>query len=111
MNKILDVVEDIKPNITEHQYNKIMEALMEIFPLLSENRQLNKLIRLFNWLDTKLEITNNSHDSINRKELYKYIMENHRGSYFPNDLIKLYFRFSTKEQDDFNEFKYIKYRN
>ena len=52
MNKILDVVEDIKPNITEHQYNKIMEALMEIFPLLSENRQLNKLIRLFNWLDT-----------------------------------------------------------
>ena len=62
MNKILDVVEDIKPNITEHQYNKIMEALMEIFPLLSENRQLNKLIRLFNWLDTKLEITNNSHD-------------------------------------------------
>ena len=33
MNKILDVVEDIKPNITEHQYNKIMEVLMEIFPL------------------------------------------------------------------------------
>ena len=111
MNKILDVVEDIKPNITEHQYNKIMEALMEIFPLLSENRQLNKLIRLFNWLDTKLEITNNSHDSINRKELYKYIMENHRDSYFPNDLIKLYFRFSTKEQCDYNEFKYIKYRS
>jgi hypothetical protein len=26
-------------------------------------------------------------------------------------LIKLYFRFSTKEQDDFNEFKYIKYRS
>ena len=110
MNKILDVVEDIKPNITENQYNKIMEGLNEIFPLLSENRQLNRLIRLFNWLDTQLEVTNDKHDSINRKELYKYIMENHKGSYFPNHLIKLYFTFSTIEQDDYNEFKYIKYR-
>ena len=48
MNKILDVVEDIKPNITENQYNEIMEGLNEIFPLLSENRQLNRLIRFFN---------------------------------------------------------------
>ncbi len=29
MNKILDVVEDIKQNITENQYKTIMESLME----------------------------------------------------------------------------------
>jgi len=30
MNKILDVVEDIKQNITEDQYKTIMESLMDI---------------------------------------------------------------------------------
>ena len=30
MNKILDVVEDIKQNITDKQYITIMESLMEI---------------------------------------------------------------------------------
>ena len=110
MNKILDVVEDIKPNITENQYNKIMEGLNEIFPLLSENRQLNRLIRFFNWLDTKLEITNNCDDSINRKELYKYINENYKESFYSNDIIKLYFKFTSHEQINYNEFQYVKYR-
>ena len=30
MNKILDVVEDIKQNITDNQYKIIMESLMEM---------------------------------------------------------------------------------
>ncbi len=30
MNKILDIVEDIKQNITDNQYKLIMESLMEI---------------------------------------------------------------------------------
>ena len=30
MNKILDALEDIKQNITDNQYNTIMESLMEI---------------------------------------------------------------------------------
>ena len=30
MNKILDVVEDIKQNITDNQYKIIMDSLMEI---------------------------------------------------------------------------------
>ena len=30
MNKILDVMEDIKQNITDHQYKTIMDSLMEI---------------------------------------------------------------------------------
>ena len=117
MNKILDVVEDIKPNITEHQYNKIMEALMEIFPLLSENNQLNKLIRLFNWLDTKLEITDNAYSCIQRSDLQKYVITNYFDNcYYQNiDLVrqflKIYFKFTTKEQEYKNEYQYVKYRN
>ncbi len=62
MNKISDVVEDIKQNITDNQYNTIMESLMEInntskFPLVNNNPKLNKIIYLFNWLGTKLIIT------------------------------------------------------
>ena len=30
MNKILDVMEDIKQSITDNQYKTIMESLMEI---------------------------------------------------------------------------------
>ncbi len=35
MNKILDVVEDIKQNIINNQYKIIMESLMEINKLIS----------------------------------------------------------------------------
>ena len=48
MNKILDVVEDIKQNITDNQYKTIMDSLMEInntnkLPLSNNNPKLNKL--------------------------------------------------------------------
>ena len=61
MNKILDIVEDIKQNITDNQYKTIMESLMEInninkLSLLTNNYKLNKIICLFNWLDTKLKL-------------------------------------------------------
>ena len=55
MNKFLDVVEDIKQNITDNQYKTIMESLMEInnngnkLPFLTSNYKLNKIICLFNW--------------------------------------------------------------
>ena len=44
MNKILDVVEDIKQNITDNQYKTIMESLMEInnkdkIPSLTNNQE------------------------------------------------------------------------
>ena len=62
MNKILDIVEDIKQNITDNQYKTIMESLMEInnkdkIPLLTNNQERYKFVCLFNWLDKKLEIT------------------------------------------------------
>ncbi len=62
MNKILDVMEDIKQNITDNQYKTIMDSLMEIneirnngsnLPLLPNNQERYKFVCLFNWLDTK----------------------------------------------------------
>ena len=59
MNKILDVVEDIKQKITDNQYKTIMDSLMEVnkiskFKILNENQEHNKFVCLFNWLDTKI---------------------------------------------------------
>ncbi len=57
MDKILDVMEDIKQNITDNQYKTIMESLMEISkkPIIYINHKNNKFICLFQWLNTKLQ--------------------------------------------------------
>jgi hypothetical protein len=54
-----------------------MDSLMKVYkmnkinnlPLLSENQERNKFICLFNWLDTKLEITENRYRYIKRMDL------------------------------------------
>ena len=80
MNKHLDVMEDIKQNITDNQYKIIMDSLMEIHK--NEGRNINnestsyKCFALLNWLDTKLELTNDGNDVIKRKDLYEYIISN-----------------------------------
>ena len=123
MNKILDVMEDIKQNITDNQYKIIMDSLMEInndgnkLSFLTSNYKLNKIICLFNWLDTKIQITDHQYDCIKKTDLQKYVITN----YFDNcyylyiDLVKhfleIYFKFSTKEQEYKNEYQYVKYRN
>ena len=89
MNKILDVMEDIKQNITDNQYKTIMESLMEInntkkLSLLTSNYKLNKIICLFNWLDAKLKITDDEYACIKKTELQKYVITN----YFDNLLSK-----------------------
>ena len=63
MDKILDVMEDIKENMTDNQYKIIMESLMEINkkPIMYKNHKNNKFICLFQWFDTKLQITDCSH--------------------------------------------------
>ena len=81
MNKILDVVEDIKQNITDNQYKTIMDSLMEInkintLPLLSNNQERNEFVCLFNWIDSKLVITEFESDSIRKMCLQKYIITN-----------------------------------
>ena len=123
MNKILDVVEDIKENVTDNQYKTIMESLMKInndgnkLSLLTSNYKLNKTICLFNWLDTKLKITDNIYDSINRTDLQKYVITNYFDNcYYQNidivkEFLKIYFKFSTKEQKYKNDYKYVVYRN
>ena len=122
MNKILDVMEDIKQNITDNQYKIIMDSLMEInntnkLSLLTSNYKLNKIICLFNWLDTKLKITDNEYNCIKKTELQKYVITNYFDNcYYQNiDLVrqflKIYFKFSTKEQEYKNKYQYVKYRN
>ena len=76
MNKILDVMEDIKQNITDNQYKIIMDSLMEIHKIkeekINDESTSYKCIALLNWLDTKLELTDDSSDLIKRKDLFKY---------------------------------------
>ena len=57
MNKILDVVEDIKQNITDNQYKIIMDSLMEIHktPLMNDNHINNEFVCFSQWLNTKLK--------------------------------------------------------
>jgi len=122
MNKILDVVEDIKQNITDNQYKTIMESLMEMnntnnLSFLTSNYKLNKIICLFSWLDTKLQITDREYSCIKKTDLQKYVITNYFDNcYYQNiDLVKhfleIYFKFKTKEQEDKYKYQYVKYRN
>ena len=122
MNKILDVVEDIKQNITDNQYKTIMESLMEInktnqLSLVNGNQERNKFVGLFNWLDTKLEITEYKGHSITRSELQKYVITNYFDCrYYENidfvkQILKIYLTFSTKEQNNSYEYQYVKFRH
>ena len=122
MNKILDVVEDIKQNIKDNQYKTIMDSLMEInkinqLPLVNGNQERNKFVCFFNWLDTKLEITEYSGHSITRSELQKYVITNYfdwryyENIYFVKTDFKIYFTFSTKEQKNSYKYQFVKYRD
>ena len=121
MNKILDVVEDIKQKITDNQYKTIMKSLMEInntnkLRLSNNNPNLNKIFFLFNWIDTKLEITEYKGHSITRSELQKYVITNYFDCrYYENidfvkQILKVYFTFSTKEQNNSYEYQFVKYK-
>ncbi len=121
MNKILDVVEDIKQNITDNQYKTIMDSLMEIhdtdkLSLLTNNHKLNKISYLFIWLNTKLKIIDNEFASIKRTDLQKYVINNYfDNNYYENidivkQILKIYFTVSTKEQEDKSVYMYVMYR-
>ncbi len=105
MNKVLDVVEDMKQNITDNHYKTILESLMEInetnkVPLLYGNQERNKLVCLFNWLDTKLEITEYKNDGIKRSDLLKYVITNYFDyRYYENiDFVKQILKFYFKNK-------------
>ena len=117
MNKILDVVEDIKQKITDNEYKIIMDSLMEInkIPLGYENHKSNKFMILLQWLDTKIIITDDVNDKITRCELYEFIIINfynnnfNKNINFVNQVLKIFFMHPTKEQDNNYIFKYVKY--
>ena len=122
MNKILDVVEDIKQNITDNQYKTIMDSLMEIndtnkLPSLTNNHKLNKISHFFSWLDTKIKIIDHGGEIIKRTDLQKYVIENYFDNcYYENidivkQILKIYFTFSTKEQEDKSVYRYVMYRD
>ena len=120
MNKILDVMEDIKQNITDNQNKIIMDSLMEIHKI-EENNINNesttyKCFTLMSWLDTKLELTDDSSDLIKRKDLYKFIISIfYKDLYFKNidfmkQVLKLFFMHEKHYQDDTCYFRYVVYR-
>ena len=89
---------------------------MNKLQLLHENKERNKFVCLFNWLDTKLEITENEYKSIKKTDLQKYIITNYFDNrYYQNidfvkQVLKIYIMFSTKNQNDNLNYQYIKYR-
>ena len=94
-----------------------MDSLMEIYktPLVYENHKSNKFICLFQWLNTKIIITNNVNDYIKRSELYKFIIINYYNyNYYANidfvkQVLKIFLMHPTKVQDNNQVFKYVKY--
>ena len=118
ISRISEVMEDIKQDITDSQYKIIMESLMTINkdPNLYKNHRSNKFICLFEWLDTKLELTNYSDDGIKRKDLYKYVIKNfYNNLYYENidfvkQVLKIFFIHETKYQNSNSHFIYVKYK-
>ena len=87
MNKILDVVEDIKQNITDNQYKIIMDSLMEVHQI--ENKNIKsftfKCYTLMNWLDSKLVLDPEHYKQIKKTKLEEYIIKRHYNNrYYEN---------------------------
>ena len=81
MNKVLDVVEDIKNKLTDNEYKTIMDSLMEVHKI--ENKNINikgfvfKCFTLMNWLDSKLifQLDTDTHKQIKKTKLEEYIIK------------------------------------
>ena len=118
ISRISEVMEDIKQDITDSQYKTIMESLMSINkdPNLYKNHRSNKFICLFEWLDTKLELTNYSDDGIKRKDLFKFVIKIfYNNLYYENidfvkQVLKIFFIHETKHQNSNSHFVYVKYK-
>ena len=119
MNKILDVMEDIKQNITDNQYKIIMDSLMAINkdPSIYKNHKSNKFICLLKWLDTKLQLTDSGCDTIKRNELYKFVITEYfndvdfQNKDFVKQVVKIFFFMHERNAHSNLYFYYVKYRN
>ena len=94
---------------------------MDKLKLLHENKERNKFVCLFNWLDTKLEITEDKSNCIDKTRLEKHIIFNDFDFFdfeifnsknidFVKQVLKVYFMFLTKEQDCHYQYQYVKLR-
>ena len=119
MNKILDVIEDIKQNITDNQYKIIMDSLMEINKIENKNIKSTtfKCITLMNWLDSKLELEPKDYKQIKKTELQEFIIKNlYDYKYYENiDFVKkvldLYFFRIPKKQASNLYYQCVKFRD
>ena len=121
MNKILDVMEDIKQNITDNQYKLIMDSLMEVHKIENKNKNIKsctfECITLMNWLDSKLELEPEHYKQIKKTELQEYIIKNlYDYKYYENiDFVKkvldLYFFRIPKKQASNLYYQHVKFRD
>ena len=121
MNKILDVVEDIKNKLTDNEYKTIMDSLMEVHKI--ENKNINikgfvfKCFTLMNWLDSKLELEPKDYKQIKKTKLQEFIIKNlYDYKYYENiDFVKkvldLYFFRIPKKQASNLYYQYVKFRD
>ena len=67
MNQILEIMEDIKQNITDKQYKTIMDSLKDIYEnkknSISVSLSRHKIVRLMDWLDYNLILLPETMDS------------------------------------------------
>ncbi len=74
------------------------------FPLVNNNPKLNKIIYLFNWLDTKLMITDHQYHCIKRMDLHEYVINKYfDNKYYENidtvkQLLKIILRIQQKSK-------------
>ena len=119
MNQILNVMEDIKQNITDNQYKIIMDSLMEINKIENKNIKSTtfKCITLMNWLDSKLELELKDYKQIKKTELQEFIIKIlYDYKYYENiDFVKkvldLYFFRIPKKQASNLYYQYVKFRD
>ena len=120
MNKILDVMEDIKQNITDNQYKIIMDSLMEINKIETKNKNIKsttfKCITLMNWLDSKLELEPKDYKQIKKTKLQEFIIKKlYDYKYYENiDFVKkvldLYFFRIPKKQASNLYYQHVKFK-
>ena len=95
---------------------------MNKLQLLHENKERDKFVCLFNWLDTQLEITEDKSNCIDQTRLEKQIIFNYfeffeyqifnlKNVDFVKKVLKVYIMFSTKKQDCHYQYQYVKLRN
>jgi len=121
MDEILNTMEDIKQNIKDNEYKTIMDGLMKLNNNieLGENdinvKKIYELQKLFQWLNTIIEFTNECVDNINRNKLKKYIITKYYDDRyyanidFINYALKIYF--SKKQKTSPSCFKYARIKS